>query len=751
MNSDQLWKRREFLRTTLLAGAAFTAGSIAPRNIFPAHAPGKDPSVSPSWADKPMRWGQLTLVEDDPGKFDPQFWFDYFKRTRCDAVCLSAGGCVAYYPTNIPGHHRSQWLGDRDPFGDLVKGCRALGMIVIARTDPHATYDDVAEAHPDWIAVNSQGQKRRHWASPEMWVTCGLGPYNFEFMTEVKKEIMSRYQVDGIFINRWDGSGMCYCEHCRRNFREASGNELPRTNNPQDPARRAYIVWHQQRLFDLWRLWDKVVRQINPDSCVIPNTGGGALSSLDMQKIGELAPTLMADRQARRGLTPPWANGKNGKEFRSTMGGKPVVGIFSVGVEEPYRWKDSVQSEAEIRLWVAEGTANGLRPWFTKFSGVLHDPRWLKVVENIYRWHHRWEKYLRNEAPLARVGLVYSQQSAWFYGGDQARAKLEDHALGFYQALIEARIPFEMVHDRLLDLDRIRHFKTLILPNIAALSTAQCDQLRAFVRHGGSLVATYETSLYDEWGVRREDFGLGDLFGVKWSGRGQGPMQNSYLRLEHDTLPGHPLLRGLETAPRIINCVRRLEVEPRDKFSAMPVTLIPSYPDLPMEKVYPREPRTNIGQVFLREVPGESAIGANSARPAGRVVYFPGDLDRTFWEVLCVDHGILLRNAIEWATGEEPFVRVEGPGLLDVTVWRQKQSLTVHLVNLTNPMMMKGPVRELIPAGEQTVRLRLPDGARPRSVKLLVSDRSARAQRTGQIVTVKIPAILDHEVVAIDL
>jgi len=24
-----------------------------------------------------------------------------------------------------------------------------------------------------------------------MWVTCGLGPYNFEFTTEVKKEISS--------------------------------------------------------------------------------------------------------------------------------------------------------------------------------------------------------------------------------------------------------------------------------------------------------------------------------------------------------------------------------------------------------------------------------------------------------------------------------------------------------------------------------------------------------------------------------
>ena len=26
-----------------------------------------------------MRWAQLTLVEDDPGKFDPEFWLDYFR------------------------------------------------------------------------------------------------------------------------------------------------------------------------------------------------------------------------------------------------------------------------------------------------------------------------------------------------------------------------------------------------------------------------------------------------------------------------------------------------------------------------------------------------------------------------------------------------------------------------------------------------------------------------------------------------
>ena len=66
---------------------------------------------------------------------------------------------------------------------------------------------------------------------------------------------------------------------------------------------------------------------------------------------------------------------------------------------------------------------------------------------------------------------------------------------------------------------------------------------------------------------------------------------------------------------------------------------------------------------------------------------------------MCVDHGRLLRNAVRWATNEAPPVEVDGPGVLDVTVWRQRESMTVHLVNLTNPMMMKGPLREIIPVG----------------------------------------------------
>jgi hypothetical protein len=700
----------------------------------------KAESSSDGWYDKPMRWMQLAFVEDDPGNYDPQLWLDFFKRCHADAACLSAGGCVAFYPTTIPLHYRSKWLGDRDSFGELVSGCRKLGMNVIARTDPHGVHQDVYDAHPDWIAVDANGKKRRHWADPDFWITCALGPYNFEFMTLVNDEIMRKYQVDGIFSNRWAGSGMCYCEHCRQNFRAFSRMDLPLTNDPQNAARKQYIVWHEKRLFELWRLWDARIKAINPKAAYLANAGGGALSDLDMKTIGELAPTLFADRQARHGLMPPWMNGKNGKEYRATLGQKAIAGIFSVGLEDEYRWKDSVQNGDEIRLWVADGIAQGLRPWCTKFNAKPIDKRWMPVVEEIYGWHYQNESYLRNEQSLARVGVVYSQQTAQFYGGAQAHKSVEDPALGFYQALIEARIPFEMVHDRLLDAQHLKPFKTLILPNIAALSDDQCRQLTAFVEAGGGLVATFETSLYNEWGVKRRDFGLSHLFGANSAGTTDGPMKNSYLALNRTQISdsSRQLLAGLEETPRIVNAVNRTRVKSTSANFHSPLTQIPSYPDLPMEEVFARPSDNKDPGVFLQEV------------GRGRVVYFPIDIDRTFWEVLAVDHGTLLRNSVIWASTEPAPLTVKGRGVLDLAVWTQKQSMTVHIVNLTNPMMMKGPLREIIPIPAQSVEVNLPSGRTVKEVKFLVSQQKADYRLEDGTLHVQTPPIELHEVIAID-
>jgi hypothetical protein len=217
-------------------------------------------------------------------------------------------------------------------------------------------------------------------------------------------------------------------------------------------------------------------------------------------------------------------------------------------------------------------------------------------------------------------------------------------------------------------------------------------------------------------------------------------MQNSYLTIEKDPATGrfHPLLAGLEDATRMINGVNRVIVKPAASDSYSPLIVVLSYPDLPMEEVFPRSESTKEAGVFVREL------------GRGRVVYCPWDVDRTFWEVLSPDHGKLLRNAVLWAANEMPPVTVEGPGMIDLSVWTQKNSMTVHLVNLTNPMMMKGPMRQIIPIPRQQVRVRIPGSRRIAKVHLLIAKTDVAYRQDGDAVELEVPSVGLHEVIAVD-
>ena len=284
-------------------------------------------------------------------------------------------------------------------------------------------------------------------------------------------------------------------------------------------------------------------------------------------------------------------------------------------MEERYRWKDSVQSEPEIRLWVAEGTANGMRPWVTKFSGVLYDRRWLPVVERIYDWHFRHERYLRNEAPLARVALLFSEQTeplsspAWRPTDRQAITCSGCITRWSNRACPSSWSMRPISPDASLD-----RFKLLILADAAALSNAQCDAIRRFVTRGGSLLATFASSLYDEVGERRADFGLADVFGVSFAGRIEGPMQNcvSQPRRRCQRGPAAPVLDGFGDTTRIIHGVFRLDVKPRADCPS-PLTLDPDL-SRPAHggRVSARRRAPTTRELYLREL-GRS-----------RVAYFPG-------------------------------------------------------------------------------------------------------------------------------
>jgi hypothetical protein len=112
---------------------------------------------------------------------------------------------------------------------------------------------------------------------------------------------------------------------------------------------------------------------------------------------------------------------------------------------------------------------------------------------------------------------------------------------------------------------------------------------------------------------------------------------------------------------------------------------------------------------------------------------------------------MLLQNAIAWAANEPAPLRSKGAGFFDVTAWRQNDSMTVHLVNMTNPMAMRPNIHELIPSQPQHVELELPPGKRVTKAQTLVNEGSLVVQQNGNIVSFTIPSVLDYDVVAMDL
>ena len=142
-------------------------------------------------------------------------------------------------------------------------------------------------------------------------------------------------------------------------------------------------------------------------------------------------------------------SGRNGKRMRATFPERPVVLITSIGPEEEYRWKDSVTTGAEIQAWISDGFGHGMLPWFTKFNGVVPDKRWVAPVVETFSLHADLEPVLADMTPTAEIALLDPATTLRHYSPEE-RAGAEVDDLGFYHALIEARLPFELISDQVL-------------------------------------------------------------------------------------------------------------------------------------------------------------------------------------------------------------------------------------------------------------------------------------------------------------
>lgn len=722
--------RRDFL--------AISAASLVPGSAGKLRA-GEKP-----WYSTMRRCGQINFNERDPLTMDVDAWANYWDSLKVDAVLLNGGGIVAYYPTEVLYHHRSEFLGVRDLFGEMVAAAKKRNLRVVARMDCNYAYEEALKARPDWFERSRDGSPRKHHESTWLYKTCMFSTYFTEQMPAIYREINRRYPVDGFFTNGWPSTGplgVCYCESCQKFFRERVGGIPPEQTDASSLLYRKYYDVFMTRVEEVWRQWDAVAKEKRPDSIYVGNLGGGIRTVKSVKRLSDVAGWFNADHQGRSGDTPIWDCAQQGRLAQSVMKGRTITNVTGSYSNSRVVWRHVAKAPAETTLWLAETTATGMVPWFHWLGGSPEDNRWREVGRSFFNWLAENERHFRNLRSIADLAVLYPQNTIAFYrSGDgpgswrgPERVQTTDYLQGLYYPLLEGRFLFDFVHQEDLAPETLGKYRALLIPNAAYLSDAECERIKQYAATGGSVLATFETSRYTEWGDPRPDFALAELFGASVLGEVIGPFGNSYMRIEEE----HPVTGGFEGTSILPGAENRVLVRPLEQ-RPLALSVVPNYPAFPPEMVFPRTVRTHEPAALFRQ------------KAASRVAYFAGDIDRTFWRSGNTDLSQVIQNAVRWVVGDgPPPVTVTGEGVVEVLAWETEPGYALHILNYTNPNMTRGFMRRFYAIGRQEVEFNVTPGKKVSSVRALRAGRTLMFKQHDRTVRFQVPSVVDYEVVAL--
>ena len=737
--------RREF---AVLSGAALAASGLDRSAFAKAAEPAATEIRFPpdAWHQRLKRIVQVNFNEHDPGNFDAEKWADYLASCKAQATFLSITNIVAFYPSTLPDYPRSPFLGNRDIFGECVKAARARGIRIMGRMSPDLAHASLAEKHPEWFRRNQDDSLMREQGlggeahDPSMpkqiyAPTCQFTSYYSEFLPSLMRDVVNRYEIDGIYCNGWPGvsAPRCYCKACR---------EIG------DPDSDVYKTAYLKRAKENWDLYTRILTAHAPGMIFSGNLGGGFKGGdLDLKELTANAAWFLADNQGRGRLgEPAWDASQQTRIAKAIVGNRPVpnsTGAYEISGAA--RWRNVTGNATEVRLRLMQTTAAGgvlYYHWLGFQQGFLEDRRWQTVGRDFLSWQAANDRHFHNIRSIANVALVVAQRSNRLYKAPPGTDGI-DSVQGMYSILTEARVPFDVVLSDDLSAEKLKDYSVLILPNVAWMSNQQKSQVEAFVQRGGSLLATFETGLYDENGKPRSDFALADLFGIHKSGDRQGsgaaasggrpanPGVNSEQRIERL----HPMVSSFRDTTLIQGSSWRVPItRPADTI----LTNVAAYPMYPTEAVYSRQPHTEDAVAVARELGGS------------RLVYLAGDIEAGYWRTTAGDLGDLVTNSVRWLVGDKSPITVEGEGLIEIYGWQTEPGYALHLVNFTNPYFRAGITRRTYSVGEQRVRIVLRDATPIRRARLLYSGQSLKVHQSGRTVEFLIPNLIDYEVAALE-
>ncbi|MEI6915607.1 MAG: beta-galactosidase trimerization domain-containing protein, partial [Armatimonadota bacterium] len=409
---------------------------------------------------------------------------------------------------------------------DVRKGMAELkkrGIRIIASYWPCYQAKMCVE-HPDWRLVSSHTgvvpevnfKESKHGGR-----LCELGPWG-DMVVEIAAEILTKFpEVDGFTFDGFQHDGVCYCVHCRENYKRDTGEEIPERNMNDDAFRR-YLLWEDRQFEKLAAKFQARIKGINPNAVNASwTTNSGRMMHYNWIPHTHSARTnLLWDAPTMEF----WLDEEHrGNSMVPAFGNAYMWALTNqrVAFSEPYMMTHMVpygtdsfpQNEALVRGLLL--TTYGCRPaYYMHWSN--HGESTLQHIAEVQK-RAPWMTHIKSEPWAA---LLMSDQTRTFYGRDGGKVETRyiSNVVGAFRAGIEEHLALNVITDWNLNAKDLARYKVLVMPNAACLSDQQIAAVDEFVKNGGGLVATLDTSLFDELSNPRKDFGLADVFGVHYLG-----------------------------------------------------------------------------------------------------------------------------------------------------------------------------------------------------------------------------------------
>lgn len=641
-------------------------------------------------------------------------------------------------------------------------GVRILGVY------PPCLQAEAYEKHPDWRRIDTN---TRDIPSidleefPHGGMLCLLGPYG-DFFIDVLAEILTMYpDVDAFSFDGLHYGGVCYCQHCRDNFRNDTGQEIP---NPDlnDPAFRRYQHWADRRMEDCIRRLQSRLKGIKPEVALVTwTTNAGRFGHfLSIPRNMPARMNLLLDAPDQEF----WLDETNrGATIVPAVANAYIWAVTNhrTAFSEPYLMthgnpygKDSFPPHEVFRRMML-AIAYGASP-----SLAIAQPK--NLQDEIYRSLaevQRRKPWIMHHQPEGWAALVLSDNTRNFYG--RSAGAVEErylaHVFGAFRACVEEHLPMTLVNDWNLNPADLANYKVLLLPNTACLDDNQVKAVEQFVRDGGGLVASVDASLFNEFGDPRPNFALADLFGVDYRGPPEVSADADAEKLDVNFAQA--------IGPDYWEKRKNIFEFRQDTSSFLNQGLMRTYvADQPVThkgaavRVAPRSGDAQvIGTLRTRgEHPSEMPAVVVRQHGRGRVVYLAAGFDAGYYLYAYPYQRLILANAIRWAAASPPPVRVEAPMCVHANTMRQVladgERLVVHLYSDLNTTAFHAISGDDVPLREEVVpihdiRVTFDPGYRLKGVRLEPEGRVLEATKTDAGNQVTVDRLEVHSMVVAEL